>query len=129
MKNDYRPTPSPDLGEKILARIAARERNILRVKIACFGAAFAGSAALVLFGLSSFGAELARSGSSQFFALFFSDFSSAMANLPDLVFSIAESFPVFSAAFVFGGIAFAVWSGAEIVDEVGQMNRKKLSFK
>jgi len=125
MKKDYEqlfshldaPVPR-DLSERILSRIAARERRILAVKFAFFGGAFLASVVSMAYGFVSLNSQLAQSGFPQFFSLLFSDFSVAVANFPDFALSITESFPVFSAAILTGGIALTVWSIAGLHDEV-----------
>ena len=118
-----------DLPRKILLRIEQRERRILGVKIACFSVSFAASMSFVIFGFISFNAQLAQSGFPQFIGLFFTDFGTAAANFPDFALSIAESFPVFSAAIVLIGSAAAIWSVAGLIDDAAMLRNRHFSFK
>lgn len=119
------PEPPAGLAKRILANIERRERRMLGVKIAAFATAFTGSLFVVVASYLDLVSQLSRSGFFQFFALIFSDFTATIANFPDFAFSLAESFPVLSAAVVLGGIAFAVWSLAGLVDETSIMMHRK----
>jgi len=119
------PEPPAGLAKRILANIERRERRMLGAKITAFATAFTGSLLVVVAGYLDLMSQLARSGFFQFFALIFSDFTATIANFPDFALSLAESFPVLSAAVVLGGIAFAVWSLAGLVDETSIMMHRR----
>ncbi len=111
------PEPPADLTEKILARIARRERRILGIKIALSACVFGISTGISVAGYFDLMANLSQSGFFQIFSLAFSDFSAITANFPDFALSIAESFPVFTAALLLSGVLFATWSMAALIDE------------
>ncbi len=111
------PEPPAWLTERIVRRIARRERRILGAKIAASAAVFAVSAGAAVFGYIDTVASMDHSGFLQIGGLLFSDFSMATANFPDFALSLAESFPVFTAAMLLGGVMFAIWSMAALVDE------------
>ncbi len=118
------PEPPVGLATTILIRIERRERRILAVKAMASATVFALSLWVIAVGYSNLIAGVARSGFLTFVSLLFSDFSSIASNLPDFLFSIVESFPVFSAATLLGGIAFALWSIGRLVDETSRMHRQ-----
>lgn len=107
-----------DLAKNILLRIDREERRRFLVKTVAFGAVLAGSLAAVVMSTMNMAADLARSGFLSFASLLFSDFSAAMASFSDFIFSLAASFPVFSAVLLLSGIFVAIWSAAGFIDEV-----------
>ncbi len=111
------PEPPEGLTQKIMLRISRRERRILGVKIAASACAFCVSAGIAVAGYINLMANLAQSGFFTITSLAFSDFSSVAANFPDFLLSIAESFPVFTAAVLLSGILFSLWSMAALIDE------------
>ena len=111
------PEPPRDLARAIVAEVRRREIRALRVRIAASSALFAGSVYFIIVGGADFSAELARSGFFSFASLPFSDFSLMIANFWDFTFTIAESFPAFSAAALLGAVAAGVWSAGSLVDE------------
>jgi hypothetical protein len=50
------------------------------------------------------------------------------ANLPDFALSVTESFPVFTAALLLGGVMFSIWSMAALIDEASVMRTNKFSL-
>ncbi len=94
--------------------------------MALFGAVFTGSFAVAIASFLNFGSQVAHSGFLSFASLWFSDFSAAMANLPDMVSSLVDSFPIIPAALVLGGVAFAIWSAGKLMGEVGVMRQRHL---
>jgi len=64
---------------------------------------------------------LAQSGFLNFASLFFSDFGVAMANFQDFIFSTLESFPVFSVAFLLGGVIAVVWSAMHFMRDIAEV--------
>src|SRR5581483_8770240 len=92
---------SQDLKNRILAQIAEYERRRIRAKLAGFGAAILGSLGVLIFGAEAALGDASQSGFLQFASLFFSNFSSTMANFSDVMLSLVESFPVFWAALFF----------------------------
>ena len=120
------PEPSDALAPRILHCIEDRERRDLRLKTAAFGAAFTGSLSVVVAGFLNFGAQVSQSGFFSFTSLWFSDFSTALANWSDMLLSMIESFPALSAALVLGGFAFGLWSAMKLMDEVVAMKKLKL---
>jgi len=110
------PEPPQGLGQKIVREIAVREMRRLRIKIAAAAGIFAASIYFVVVGFLSLWAQLVQSGFFAFAALAFSDFSSTLANFPDFASSLAESFPIFSAAIILAGLAAVIWSAAMLVD-------------
>jgi hypothetical protein len=112
-------TPEPPVGltEKVLLRIGRRERRILGIKIAVSACVFGVSVGTAVTGYINLVANLSQSGFFQIISLTFSDFSAMAANFPDFALSITESFPVFTAALLLGGVMFAIWSMAALIDE------------
>lgn len=108
----------PDLQAKIMKRIERHERRVLIVKTSSFGVVFVGSAAFLFEAYLNLATALAQSGFTSFASLFFSDFNVAMANFQDYAFSILESFPVFSAAFVVGGLIVVIWSASNFMKDI-----------
>jgi hypothetical protein len=108
----------PELPQKIMARIARRERRVLIAKTAVFGALFAGSTTFLVMAYFNLATALTQSGFFSFASLFFSDFGAAMSNFQDYAFSILESFPVFSAAFLVGGLIVVIWSASHLFDDI-----------
>jgi hypothetical protein len=115
------PEPSADLHGRIMRRVKRYERRVLVAKTIGFGALFAASAATVVAAYFNLMSAAAQSGFFQFVSLFFSDFGAAMANFQDFAFSIIESFPVFSAAFLLAGVIAVIWSAAHFIDDIAQM--------
>jgi hypothetical protein len=111
------PEPPAHLARSIVLALSKRKRRTLYMKVAASATGFLASFYVTIAGTMSFGAELSRSGFFGFSSLLFSDFSSTIANFPDFIISIAESFPALSAAAVVAGAAFAVWSMATLIDE------------
>lgn len=118
------PQPPADLAYRTLQAIAARERKILIAKLVGLGITFTLSVAFVATELTAAGNQIASSGFLQFVSLFFSDFSLVAHNLPDVLFSVAESFPMFSAGLALGGLVVAVWSFAGFVDDANIMRNR-----
>ena len=112
------PDPRPELAQKIINRIELREKRIFFAKLAGFGVCVAGSLALVGFVFTDVASELSTSGFFSLSSLIFSDFSSAVANFPDLIFSIMESIPAIPISLLFGGIVFFLWSVAGFTAEL-----------
>jgi uncharacterized membrane protein YiaA len=112
------PEPSVGLVRKIMSRIEQRERRFLFAKMAGSVVCIVGSLSLISFGFMNAAMELSRSGFFSFASLFFSDFSSAIANFPDFVSSIMESVPAIPIALLFGGIVFFLWSAAVFAKEL-----------
>lgn len=106
------------LTKKILLQIDREERRRFWAKAVAFGTVLAGSLAVITLGVTNMASDFARSGFFSFTSLFFSDFSMAMANFSDFMFSLIASFPVFSAAIFLAGVFAAVWSAAGFVDEI-----------
>jgi hypothetical protein len=121
----YAPEPPTGLAQKIMTRI---ERRFLFVKMACFGACTVTSLSLVGFGFVSAATELSHSGFFSFVSLIFSDFSSAIANFPDFIFSITESIPAIPIALLFGGIVFFLWSAARFMRGFSTKHAHQLSI-
>lgn len=116
------PEPPDGLAEKIIRRIERVRRRSLIIKTTGFGAILAASVGSLVFGFINFGAQLSQSGFFEIASLFFSDFSSAVGNFQDFVFSMIESFPVFDAALLVGCAALAIWSAARFFEEIGAMH-------
>jgi hypothetical protein len=112
------PEPPVGLAQKIISLIERRERRFLFAKAAGFGACIIGSLSLAGFGFVDAAMELSRSGFFSFASLVFSDFSSAIANFPDFIFSMLESIPAIPIALLFGGIVFFFWSTARFTREL-----------
>jgi hypothetical protein len=108
------PEPPAALASKIIARIEHRQELLLRARIAVSGACIMGSASIVAYGFINAATELSRSGFFSFVSLAFSDFSSAFANFPDFILSIAESVPALPIALLFGGMLFFLWSAQRL---------------
>ena len=117
------PEPSDKLAPRILLCIEERERQSLRVKTAAFGAIFTGSLSLAVAGSLNFGAQASQSGLFAFSSLWFSDFSAAIANLPDVLSSMFESFPALPAALVLAGAAFCMWSMGKLIHEIAAIRK------
>ena len=115
------PEPPAGLDGKIMRRVRGYERRVLIAKTVGFGALLSASIGAVVVAYLNLTAALTQSGFLQFISLFFSDFNVAMANFQDLTFSILESFPVFSAAFLVAGLIVVIWSAMHFVDDVSQV--------
>jgi hypothetical protein len=123
------PEPPAGMTEKVMHRILVRERRVLALKIGAFAVAFAASMGVVVAGGMDLMANMNSSGFLTIGGLVFSDFSAVLSNLPDFALSMVEAFPVFIAAALLGGILFAVWSMAALIDETSLMrNRHEKSF-
>jgi hypothetical protein len=120
------PEPCEGLAGRIMLHIEQHERRALRIKAAFFGVAFTGSFSIAIASFVNFGSQVSHSGFLSFASLWFSDFSTAFANLPDMLSSMLESFPALSAALVLGGVAFAVWSAGKLISEIGMMRKQHL---
>jgi len=115
------PEPPAGLERKIMHRIERYERRVLILKTTGFGALFVGSASLLVVGYFNLMSAFAQSGFFNFTSLLFSDFNVAMANFQDFAFSILESFPVFSAAFVIAGVIAVIWSAVHFVHDISRV--------
>ena len=122
------PEPPSGLAKAILLRIEKRERRIMIVKTMASATIFVASLWMIRVGYANLMGGFAQSGFLAFFSLLFSDFSLIASNLPDFLLSIIESFPIFAAAVVLGGVAFAVWSVGMLVNEVAQMDGHRFSL-
>src|ERR1700722_20075311 len=115
------PEPPAGLQGKVMRRIERYERRVLIAKTVGFGTLFAASAGLVVVGYFNLMSAFAQSGFLNFASLFFSDFGAATANFQDFVFSTLESFPVFSVAFLLGGVIAVIWSAVHFINDVAQV--------
>lgn len=115
------PEPPAELHGKIMRRVARIKRRTLFIKTIGFGMLFVGSAALVAAGYLNLMSAFAQSGFLDFISLLFTDFGAATANFQDFVFSTLESFPVFSASFLVGGMIAVIWSAAHFIDDISEM--------
>jgi hypothetical protein len=116
------PEPPAGLTEKVLLRIAVRQRRILGVKIAATAAVFGTSVFAMVAGYADTAASMDHSGFLQIGGLIFSDFSAIAANFPDFALSLVEAFPVFTAALLLGGAMVAVWSMAALINEASLLH-------
>jgi hypothetical protein len=124
------PEPPAGLTEKILLRISKRERSILGIKIAVSACVFGTSVGVAIAGYLNLIASLSRSGFFQLASLMFSNFSAVVANFPDFIFSVTESFPVFTIVLLLSGLLFAIWSMAALIDEASLFRaRRSLALK
>lgn len=124
------PEPPAGLTEKILSRISRRERKILGIKIAISACVFGASVGVAIAGYLNLIETLSRAGFFQLTSLMFSDFSAVVANFPDFILSVTESFPVFTIVLVLSGLLFAIWSMAALIDEASLFHaRKSLALK
>ncbi len=121
------PEPPMGLAQAILVRIERREQRNLIIKIVATVCVFGISLLVIWAGFGDFRTGLAQSGFLQFGSLLFSDFSLIAANLPEFLLSMIETFPLFSAAAIFGGVAFAIWSVAAMFDEFSAVERRRFS--
>lgn len=119
------PTPPADLAQKTLRAIIARERKIIMAKLVGLGVLFASSLMVVVTEFASAGSQIGHSGFLQFGSLFFSDFGAAIANFPDVMLSLMESFPVLSAGLAIGGLAIAIWSFIGFVDDANLLRASR----
>lgn len=115
------PSVPDGLEGKILRRVRRLERRRLIVRAGVFGTVFAASLAGLSVGFLSLINSLSQSGFLSVSSLLFSDFSSAMANFQDFLFSMMDSFPVIPAAAVVAGLIVVVWSAAAFWDDVGKI--------
>ena len=116
------------LKNAVLQRIARYEERRLRLRLASFGAAAAGSFCLAVFGMEAVLGDASQSGFSQFASFFFYNFSLARAGLSDLLLSLVESFPVFSSAILLGGVFAITWSVVRLLNEIGFMRERNISL-
>ena len=121
------PEPPAGLTEKILLHIARRERRVLGAKIAASACAFGVSVSVAVAGYVDLVAGLSRSGFFAITSLAFSNFSSIAANFPDFALSVAETFPIFTAALLLSGVLFAIWSMAALIDEASLFRARRFS--
>ena len=117
------PEQPADLTRKTLLAIARYERRVLVAKTVGLGVMFAVSVGIVVRELAATGAQLGQSGFFQFASLFFSDFGMATHNVPDILFSMLESFPIFSAGLAIGGLMVAIWSFVGFIDDAHVLSR------
>lgn len=122
------PEPPAGLGKAILLRIERRERRMIILKAAVAAILFVVSVWVIKAGSASLMAGFERSGFLTLASLAFSDFSIVFSNLPDFLLSVIESFPVFSAAAVLGGVVFAIWSIGLFISEASLMRGHKFSL-
>jgi hypothetical protein len=115
------PEMSGGLERKIGRRIKHLERRKLILQALTFGAILVGSSTVLVYAYLNLMAAFLQSGFLDVASLFFSDFSMAMANFQDFFFSIIESFPVFSAAFVVAGAIAVVWSAAHFIEDIAEI--------
>jgi|SRR6185437_16193129 len=116
-----------DLTQKILLCIEERERRVLKAKAGVFAMLLAASLFIAAYGVLDMVHTASRSGFFSFASLFFSDFSAATANFSDLMFSFAESFPVFSVILLLTGILFSFWSLARLLEETEFLHHRTFS--
>ncbi len=117
----------PDLAKKILAHIETIERRRLFIKCTAFGTLLAGSLGLVVYACFAVFADASHSGFTAFASLLFSDFSAATASFSDFMFSLAESFPLFSVTMFLSGIFFTLWSAARFMSEIAIVRKHTFS--
>ena len=91
------------------------------MKTSSFGVLFIASAGAVVLAYFNLVSALTQSGFLDFASLFFSDFSVAMANFQDFAFSILESFPVFSTAFLVACIIAVIWSATHFFNDIAEV--------
>jgi hypothetical protein len=115
------PEPPPDLHAKVIERVRQYKRRVLIAKTAGFGVLFAASSMMLAVAYFNLVSAFVHSGFFEFTSLFFSDFGAAMANFQDFAFSILESFPVFSAAFLLAGIIAVIWSAVHFFGDIAAM--------
>lgn len=133
MKNNYHdifssyktPEAPAGLTERILLKIVQRERRILGVKIGISASIFLISLYTVAITCGDLIFGLSHSGFFQFTSLAFSDFSSVANTFPDFIYSIIESFPIFTVALLLSGIMFGLWSMAAFIDETSLFRARK----
>src|SRR5579864_784825 len=111
-------SPSDQLKRRVLERIAIYERRKHRLKIAGFSVVAIGSLGTMVFGAVATFGDAMQTGFFQFASLFFYNFPSAIASFSDIVLSLVESFPVFSAALLLGGVFAAIWRSEEHTSEL-----------
>ncbi len=122
------PEPPAGLAKIILLRIERRERRILAIKTTATVLFFAASVWVIELGYTNLVGGFEQSGFLTFSSLLFSDFSLIVSNLPDFLFSIIESFPIFSAAALLGGVLFALWSMGMLINEAILMSNHRFSL-
>jgi polyferredoxin len=122
------PEPPAGLAKTILARIEKRERRMLAIKASAQGVFFAASVWVIQIGYTNLVDGFQRSGFLTFTSLLFSDFSLVTSNLSDYLFSIIESFPIFSAAILLGGVALAIWSMGMLISDAMLANGHRFSL-
>jgi hypothetical protein len=122
------PEPPAGLAKTILLKIEKRERRILAIKTTVTAFFFAASVWVIELGYTNLVGGFERSGFLTFSSLLFSDFSLIASNLPDFLFSIIESFPIFSAAALLGGVVFALWSMGVLINEAMLMSNRRFSL-
>jgi hypothetical protein len=111
----------PELQAKIMGEIRRHERRVLLLKTAGFAAFFVISTGVLVAAYFNLASALVQSGFWGFASLFFSDFSVAMGNFQDFAYSIIESFPVFSAAFLLGGVIAVIWSASHLIADISEV--------
>ncbi len=125
------PEPPAYLAEKVLRSIAREERRRIVRQMIASGIFLAASLGAAGVSTMSFGNDLAHSGFLSFVSLFGTDFSFVAANMRDVAFSLAESFPALSASLCLASVGFALWFAARLARgaaSVRENNFAKPSF-
>lgn len=95
------------LADKIFLKIAQRQARTAKIRFALFLGVLTASVALFIPVVSMLWNDLVTSGSTNFFAMMFTDFSVVMAAGKDFALSLLENLPILSVvAFLF--VIFAI---------------------
>ena len=123
------PEPPTYLVGKILRRVEKEDRRKTLRQMAVSGIFLVVSFAASVASFMDLGAKLTQSGFLSFVSLFTSDFSFAVTNIRELLFSLTESFPTMSAAFCIGSVVFVLWFGMRLTKEAGVIRRNKFAMR
>lgn len=121
---DYYESRLPaDFVKRIMRRVGRARRKALLIKAGVFGSLFLISLGLVVVAFGYLFAAIHESGMIQFADLFISDFSVAVANLQDMLYSLAESLPILQSAFFVGALTLLVWSAGRCISDMIKVRR------
>lgn len=127
-RKDIIPEPPDDLIYQIFNKIEIREKRIVFAKLFVLSLFILASLTGILFFSINIISELSYSGFFAFISLVFSNYHSVMANFSDFFYSVIESIPAMSIAFLFFTIGFLVWSSKSFIKEFLKNTSKKQIF-
>jgi hypothetical protein len=103
-------TPSRGLFASILLRVEEEKRRLARLRVAFFGFGAVASSLVLVPVLQYAGEGIARSGTAEYFSLFFSDSGMALLYWKEFLLSLVESLPIFMFALLCAVLLVFIWS-------------------